>query len=452
MTGGFLAPENGRKDMQRSDSQKGFKRFDGMDVTTQLAHAPASLPLDALLDDVQYRTFLYFWEGGHPETGLPFEKRRADGYMATDAVAMSGVGFGLMALLVGSERGWISREECLERTTLIVQSLYRAPRFHGAFSHLIHGTTCETLPFSQKDDGGDLVETALLMQGLICAREYFAGDNKTEAKLRADITRLYDETDWRWYTRGDDDGPLYWHWSEKHDWIMNLPITGWNESLSAYILAAGSNTHPIDPQNYHSGWTRNGAFVNGESYLGTRLPFGEPMGGPLFMSQYSFCALDPRGLEDRYGDYWEQVVAHARINHDYCLTVPEYAKAHVWGLTASEIPYGYAANSPTEDVGAIAPTAALSSFPFLPREAEKALRAFMAFDNGALFGPLGFVDAFTPSGDWTAPHYIVIDQGPIVAMIENFRTGLLWDLFMKAPEVRRGLARLEFQVGNQHSG
>ncbi|MGE7367703.1 glucoamylase family protein [Neorhizobium sp. NPDC001467] len=423
-----------------------------MDVTDHLQRDRASLPLDALLDEVQYRTLLYFWEGAHPQTGLPFEKRGADGEMVTDAVALSGVGFGLMALLVGTERGWISRDQSLARTALIVDSLFRAPRFHGAFSHLIHGTTCDVLPFSQRDDGGDLVETTLLMQGLICAREYFAGDGEAETELRAGITRLYDETDWRWYTRGDDDGPLYWHWSDGQDWIMNLPITGWNEALCAYILAAGSNTHPIDPQNYHAGWTRHGAFVNGETYHGTRLPFGEPLGGPLFLSQYAFCALDPRGLEDRYGDYWEQAVAHARINHDYCLTVPAYRTAGVWGLTASEIPHGYAANSPTHDAGAVAPTAALSSFPFLPREAEKSLRAFMAFGNGRLFGPHGFVDAFMPAGGWTAPHCIVIDQGPIVAMIENFRTGLLWNLFMQAPEVRRGLNRLEFQVGNQHSG
>lgn len=421
-----------------------------MDVTDHLAHEPASLPLDALLEQVQHRTFLYFWEGAEPQTGLPFEKRRFDGYMATDAVAISGVGFGLMAIIVACERGWVTRAQALERVGLIVESLFRARRFHGAFSHLIHGTTCDTLPFSQKDDGGDLVETTLLMQGLICAREYFDRQDDTEKNLASRITRLFDEVDWRWYTRGGD-GALFWHWSPGNDWIMNLPITGWNEALSAYILAAGSDTHPIDPENYHNGWARSGAMVNGESYFGTRLPFGEPLGGPLFLSQYSFCALDPRGLSDRYGDYWEQALAHARINHDYCLTVPEYLKAHVWGLTASEIPYGYSASSPTSDDGAIAPTAALSSFPFLPRESEKALRAFMAYDRGSLFGPLGFADAFAPGGGWTAPHYIVIDQGPIVAMIENFRTGLLWRLFMAAPEVRRGLARLEFEVGNQHS-
>jgi hypothetical protein len=401
-------------------------------------------PLDTLLDRVQYQTFLYFWEGGHAHTRLPYDKRWVNGALATEMISISGTGFGVMAILVAADRQWITRAEALERIVLIVERLMRAPRFHGAFSHMIDGTTSAAIQFSQYDDGGDLVETMLLLQGLICAREYFTGGNETEVTLRARVTRLFDEVEWAWFTRGKMDGPLYWHWSPLHDWVMNLPIIGWNEALSVYVLAAGSDTHAITPENYHAGWARSGGMRNGSDYFGITLPLGEPFGGPLFLSQYSFCALDPRGLTDRYADYWEQAVAHTKINRAYSLAVPAYAQYGVWGLTASEAPKGYNANSPTSDTGAIAPTASLGSFPFTPKESEEALRAMIRYEGGKLFGAFGFVDAFAPATDWLASTYIAIDQGPIVAMIENHRSGLLWNLFMKAPEVARGLERLGF--------
>lgn len=405
-------------------------------------------PLDTLLDSVQYQTFLYFWEGAHAESKLIYDKRWVNGAIATNMISISGTGFGLMAILVASERQWISRAEALERISLILDRLNLATRYHGAFPHMVDGASSETVQFSQYDDAGDLVETTLLLQGLICAREYFTENSEAEQALRETVTRLFDEVEWDWFTRGKDDGPLYWHWSPLHNWAMNLPIKGWNEALSAYVLAAGSNTHPIKPESYHAGWARSGEMKNGESYFGTELPLGEPLGGPLFLSQYSFCAIDPRGLSDRYADYWQQAVAHTKINRDYCLSIPAYKQYDVWGLTASEAPNGYNANSPTSDMGAIAPTAALSSFPFQPKEAEEALRAMIRYEDGKLFGSFGFVDAFAPAIDWLAPTYIAIDQGPLIAMIENHRSGFLWSLFMKAPEVRRGLARLGFTSGH----
>ncbi len=405
-------------------------------------------PLDLLLDRVQRQTFLYFWEGAHAESRLIYDKRWVNGALATDMISISGTGFGVMAILVAAERHWIERAQALQRILLILERLALATRYHGAFPHMVDGATSRTMAFSQYDDAGDLVETTLLLQGLICAREYFSGDAETEAKLRAQVTSFFDEVEWNWFTRGRT-GPLYWHWSPVHGWTMNLPIVGWNEALSTYVMAAGSDTHPISPECYHAGWARSGVIRNGQSYLGTVLPLGEPFGGPMFLSQYSFCALDPRGLSDRYADYWQQAVAHARINRDYCNTVPAYAQYGVWGLTASEAPNGYNANSPTSDTGAIAPTAALASFPYLPADAEEALRALLRYEGGKLFGSFGFVDAFAPATDWLAPTYLAIDQGPIVAMIENHRSGLLWNLFMKAPEIRRGLDRLGFTTSRE---
>jgi len=400
--------------------------------------------LDDCLDKVQSQTFRFFWEGAHPESGLAFDKCFANGDLSPNIVSVSGVGFGIMGIVVATERGWISRDAALERLTTMLEHLERSPRFHGAFAHFIDGDTGAAMHFSEKDNGGDLVETTYLMQGLICAREYFSTAEAQEEKLRACINRLFAAVEWSWYTRGENDA-LFWHWSPDHDWIMNLPIRGWNEALSVYVLAAGSETYPIKPENYHKGWARSGEMVNGNTYLGTVLPLGEPYGGPLFLTQYSFCAIDPRGLSDSYcADYFQQSVAHTHINHDYCAAVPEYRAAGVWGLTASDGQEGYGAHSPTFDKGVIAPTAALSSFPFLPVEAESGLRAMLDYQDGKLLGRFGFSDAFVPKTGWIANTYLAIDQGPIISMIENYRSGLLWKLFMNAPEVRRGLERLGF--------
>jgi Uncharacterized protein conserved in bacteria len=406
---------------------------------------PHASPLDLWLDEIQSRTFRFFWEGAHPQSGLPFDKCLVSGGPSPNIISVSGVGFGVLAIIVATERCWISRREALERLARMLAHLARSPRFHGAFAHFLDGTTANAMHFSKKDNGGDLVETTFLMQGLICARQYFSGGTEEEEALCYRINRLLETVEWNWYTRGIDDGPLYWHWSPNYNWIMNLPIRGWNEALSTYVLAAGSQTFPISPRSYHKGWARSGEMRNSTSYLGTVLPLGEPYGGPLFLGQYSFCALDPGGLSDAYcDDYLAQGVAHARINHDYCMTVPEYRAIGVWGLTASEGPRGYGAFSPTNDKGVIAPTAALSSFPFLPAEAEAAMRAMLGYGRGKLYGRSGFADSFKPKTGWMAPTYLAIDQGPIIATIENFRSGLLWKLFMSAPEVRRGLSRLGF--------
>ena len=191
---------------------------------------------------------------------------------------------------------------------------------------------------------------------------------------------------------------------------------------------------------------------NGKEYYGIKLPLGSDKGGPLFFTHYSFLGLDPRGLSDAYADYWEQNVAHTRINHAYCKANPKkYAgySDECWGLTASDILNSYTASSPTNDKGTIAPTAALSSMPYTPEESMKALRYFYYVLGDRLFKEYGFRDAFNLSSSWFASSYIAIDQGPIVVMIENYRTGLLWDNFMKNEDVQKGLARLGFTYGKE---
>lgn len=394
-----------------------------------------------LLTLIQEMTFKYFWDYAHPVSGLSLERLNSG-----ETVTSGGSGFGIMAIPVGIERGFITREEGAERLLAIVTFLdEKAERFHGAYPHWLDGSTGEAIDFSAKDNGADLVETSFLIEGLLTVQQYFDLDNSTEAAIRQKITKIWEEVEWDWFLRSSD--TLYWHWSPEHDWAMNMKITGWNEALITYVLAASSPTHPISKEVYDEGWARNGKMANGKKYYDITLPLGEPYGGPMFFAHYSFLGLDPRNLKDQYAGYWEQNVAHARINHAYCAANPKKFYGYsdeCWGLTASDIPDGYTASSPTNDNGTIAPTAAVASIPYTPEESLKAIRYFYYTLGDRLVGEYGFKDSFNLSQRWFAPSYIAIDQGPIILMIENYRTGLLWDLFMKNQDIRAGLDKLGF--------
>jgi hypothetical protein len=420
-------------------------------ATTRAADAVpatlAALPDDELLEAVQRQHFRYFWEGAHPDSGLTFDRRTSGKPAAVDAwISIGGSGFGVMALIVAAERGWVSRRMVLERLGLMLDLLTRARRYHGAHPHFMNGRTGETIPFFGKDDAADIVETSFLMMGLLCARQYFDRDTREEAAARAQISKLWNEVEWSWFTRGEHE-VLYWHWSPTHGWAMNHAIRGWNECLITYVLAAASPHHPIEPEIYHRGFASGPGFRNGKSWYGIELPLGTPYGGPLFFAHYSFLGLDPRGLEDRYANYWEQNVHHVRINRAYCIANPgrfEGFGESCWGLTASDDPTGYSSHSPDKDNGTISPTAALASLPYARAEVIAVLRHFLTRYGKKLWHELGFVDAFCESQGWYADTFLAIDQGPIVLMIENERTGLLWKLFMAVPEVQAGLRRLGF--------
>ncbi len=396
-----------------------------------------------LLTLVQEQTFKYFWDYAHPVSGLARER-----YESGNTVTSGGSGFGIMSIPVGVERGFITREEGAARLLTTVTFLKeKAETFHGAYPHWLNGETGEAIAFSTKDDGADLVETAFLIQGLLTAAEYFTGDDATETSIRELVSEIWRGVEWDWFTKTTDGDALYWHWSPNYNWDMNMQINGWNEALIVYVLAASSPTHPIDKSVYTSGWAQNGGIVNGKKFYDITLPLGSDYGGSLFFAHYSFLGLDPRKLEDQYANYWEQNVAHAQINRAYCIANPKnyygYSSS-CWGLTASDYPDGYTASSPTNDNGTIAPTAALASFPYTPEESMEALHYFYYVLGDKIWGDYGFNDAFNLQRSWFASSYIAIDQGPIIVMIENYRTGLLWDCFMKNEDVRSGLDLLGF--------
>jgi hypothetical protein len=410
---------------------------------------PKNLSDSALLDLVQKQTFKYFWDFAHPISGMARERSNVAYDYGNEVVTSGGTGFGIMNIIVAADRKWISRDTAAKFLLKMVSFLYKADSYHGVFPHWMNGATGKTIPFSRKDDGADLVESSYLFQGLLCARQYFNGNNRTERDLRNRINGLWNDVEWNWFTKGGED-VLYWHWSPNNGWAMNFPVRGFNECLIMYVLAASGDNYPVPPSVYHRGWAQSNFFKNGKVFYGHELPLGFDYGGPLFFSQYSFLGLNPTNLKDRYADYWKQNQNHTLINHDYCVDNPKKFKgygADCWGLTAGDTYDGYNAYSPENDEGTIAPTAALSAFPYTPEYSMKALKHFYYDLGDKIWGEYGFVDGFNETRGWYAKSYLAIDQGPIVAMIENYRTGLLWKLFMSCPEVQ-GLKKLDFKTGN----
>jgi hypothetical protein len=411
------------------------------------AARPKNLSDTALLELVQKQTFRYFWEFAHPVSGMARERSNKAYDYGDEVVTTGGTGFGIMAMIVASERKWQPRDSVAKRMLKMVKFLSKADSYHGVFPHWLNGGTGKTIPFGRKDDGGDLVESAFLFQGLLTARQYFNQDNQTENDIRNRITWLWSETEWDWYTRGNPN-QLYWHWSPNHGWAMNFELRGYNETLITYILGASSPRYPISSLVYHKCWAESEHFKNGKEFLGITLPLGFDYGGPLFFAHYSFLGLDPRNLRDRYASYWEQNVNHTMINYKHCVENPGKFKGYGennWGLTASDTYDGYNAHSPSNDFGTISPTAALSSFPYTPIQSMKALRHFYDDLGDKIWSEYGFVDAFNESQNWYAKSHLAIDQGPIIVMIENYRTGLLWKYFMQDPEIKAGLKKLGFQ-------
>jgi len=407
-----------------------------------------------MLTYIQQAHFNYMWEGAEPTSGLARERIHMDGvYPENDAdvVTTGGSGFGIAGLLVGIDRGFVTREEGVQRLHKIADYLAKADRFHGVWPHWMVGPTGKVKPFGKKDNGGDLVESSFLMQGLLCVRQYFKDGNENEKALASKIDTLWREMEWSWYQNGQD--VLYWHWSPDYAWEMNFPLEGYNECLITYILAASSPTHPIPASAYHNGWARKGGIKSSATAYGLPLLLkhngAEALGGPLFWAHYSYIGLNPKGLSDKYANYWEVNRNQALINYNHCVENPGKFKGYsdsCWGLTASYSVQGYNAHMPSNDLGVITPTAALSSFPYTPEESTRALKHFYYNLGDSIWGKYGFYDAFSEQDNWYPRRYLAIDQCTIAPMIENYRTGLLWRLFMSCPEVQQGLTKLGFTV------
>ncbi len=413
---------------------------------------------EELLDTVQKQTLKYFWDYAEPNSGMARERFHPDGdYPRNDShvVTTGGSGFGLMGIVAGMERGFIPRDSAVARLDKIANFLAEAPRFHGAWSHWLNGETGEVQAFGEKDNGGDIVETSFLAQGFIVVREYLQNGTEQEKAVAKKYDELWKGIEWNWYTNNKNG--IYWHWSPVYEWEMDFMIEGYNECLITYVMAAASPDHSIAPEVYHDGWARSGNITTDVEAYGMPLILKHntrgDKGGPLFWAHYSYLGLNPKGLSDEYANYWDLNVNHTLINYEYCLENPKNFETYgpsSWGLTASytrkeDGGIGYTAHSPDNDHGVVSPTAAISSIPYAPEKSMDAMRYFFNEQNELLWGPAGFYDAYSLEGEpWAAQKYLAIDQGPMVVMIENYRSGLIWDLFMQAQEVQEGLEKLGF--------
>jgi len=437
-------------------------------LSSEVETATRTMSDEELLTMVQEACFRYYWEGAHPIAGMAIEILPGD----ENLVAVGASGHGIMALLVAVERGFITREQGVERMLKITRFLSKADRFHGVFPHFLDGRTGKVMArFGKYDDGGDLVETAFLMQGLLAARQYFTQNIAAEQEIRKIITSLWRSVEWDWYRSDSRSSFLYWHWSPDYGFYINHPLIGWNETMIVYLLAIASPTHPVPATMYHTGWagqseravqyrrwwsrtSQGDHYVNGNSYYGIKLDVGEGNGAELFFTHYSFLGFDPRDKKDAYANYFKNNRNIALISHAYAVANPGKYIGYgdnSWGRSAGINAAGGRAY-PRDDSGTITCTAALASFPYTPLESMKALKHFYRDLGEKLWGNYGFRDGFNLSEDWFEDVYMGLNQAPIVVMIENYRSGLIWKLFMSNAEIKPALDGIGFQADFENKG
>ena len=443
---------------------------DAANGTSNLS-APAEATTRALSDDglltmLQEEAFQYYWEGAGANSGMAHENMPGDDRL----VATAASGFGIMAVIAGTDRGFVTRDQGRARLEKIVTFLEKAPKYHGAWSHYMNDTTGETMPlFGQLDNGADILETSYLIQGLLTARQYFNHDDPHERALAQRITKLWEGVEWDWFRENDQSAFLYWHWSPQWSFQIRHPLIGFNETMEVYLLAISSPTHPVPAAMYYSGWAgqndrayeyragwsgskEGDHYANGNTYYGIKLDVGVGTGGPLFFTHYAFMGFDPHQLRDRYtASYYTNNRNIALINRAWCIDNPGHFKgygAEAWGLTAAFGYKGYSTPAPDKlnDEGTITLTGALSSFPYTPQESMAAFKHHYRDLGHDLWGIYGPRDNYNPSQHWVSTHYMGLNQAPIVAMVENYRTGLLWKAFMSNPEIANGLHKLNAET------
>jgi hypothetical protein len=445
---------------------------------TTTGPTPGAPRVEALLDTVEQRTFAFFWERSDPTTGLT-----PDRWPTPSFSSVAAIGFALTAYPIGAERGYVTRTAAADRVLNTLRFLYQLPQgtaasgmggYRGFFYHFVDpvsGLRFQTVELST-------VDTALLLGGVLFCREYFGGNNGAEPAIRAYADSLYLRIDWQW---AQPRPPLVTMGWTPESGFHALDWHGYNEAMLVYLLALGSPTHPIDPAAWES-WTST--YQWGTYYGQAHLGFA-----PLFGHQYSHIWVDFRGIADAYlrargSDYFENSRRATYAQRDYAIANPAGWRGYgatVWGLTASDGPadvtlpvngqnrrfFTYAARGASftevRDDGTIAPTAAASSIAFAPEIVAPAVVAMRERYGQGVFGQYGFLDAFNPTWQWSEvplrhgrllsglgwfdTDYLGIDQGPILAMLANYRSDLVWKHMRKSPYLVQGLRRAGFQGG-----
>jgi hypothetical protein len=405
---------------------------------------------------VQEASFQYYWAGAEPHSGMGRESTPGD----PDLIAVGGSGFGIMALVVGADRGFAPREEVVDRMLRITNFLAHADRFHGAWPHFLSGRTGHILDtFGLYDDGADIVETSFLMEGLLAARGYFTRDTPKERQLRDEITGLWRGVEWDWFNATPKHDALYWHWSPDFGFYIANRVGGWNETLMPYLLGIASPTHSIPASLYYTGWAQDGnasrKYATSVDLYGIHLSVADPNGttGPLFFTHYSFMGFDPH-VRDKYADYFVNNRNMSLIQQKYAIENPHHYLgygADDWGMSAVTGPHGYRAyHPPSTDDGTIAPTAAMGAYAYVPDASLLALKHFYRDLGAQTWDVYGFRNAFNQTEDWYSPDELALNQAPQTVMIENGRTGLIWKSFMSNREMPAMLKAIGLTpTGNQ---
>ncbi|MDZ4803716.1 MAG: glucoamylase family protein [Candidatus Eisenbacteria bacterium] len=420
-------------------------------LVSVLRPAPASaLTTPALLDTIQHTAFNYFWIEANPANGL-IKDRSTTGSPASIAA----VGFGLSAICIGIDHGWVSRVDGRQRVLTTLNTFWTGPQgsgvngfmgYKGLFYHFLD----MSVGVRTWDSELSSIDTALLLAGAIDAKQYFNTADALDIQVRALVDSIYRRVDWE-FMRASGVG-IRMGWKPVTGFNGFGTWTGYNEAMIMYLLGLGSPTKPPNPNNpgfMWSSWTAGYDWLTYYGYTYIHFP-------PLFGHQYSHCWIDYRYIQDNYTrnkgiTYFENSRRATLAQWQYCIANPGGFTGYgptLWGLTAGDGPNGYAARGapPAEnDNGTIAPTAAISSLPFTPDEVIPTMHNF--FDNyPLLWGPYGFKDGFnlTSNPDWYGPDVIGIDQGPIIIMIENYLNQKVWLRFMQNVDVQRGLTRAGF--------
>lgn len=413
---------------------------------------------DQLLTMIQQASFRYYWDAAEPHSGMARESQPGD----DDMIALGASGFGVMATIVAADRGFVPREATVDRLLKIVGFLETADRYKGAWPHFISGTTGHAIPvFQLYDDGADLVETSFMLQGLLAARGYYTRDTPQERDLRARITKLWEGVDWEWFRATPKRDALYWHWSPNYGFEIANRLEGWNESMITYMLAIASPTHPVPADIYYTGFARVGGsepYGVPRTYFGVTTtqsfypptPTSPGSTGPLFFSHYSYMGYDPRGVRDKFSNYFDANRQLSLINQAYSVANPYTFKgygADSWGITAVDGPDdAYHEYKPyLEDDGTLAPTGAVSSYAYTPEASMKAIRHWYRDLGAELWDIYGFRDSFNQQWDWYSAISMGLNQAPQTVMIENARTGLVWRSFMANPEIAAMQKKLGLQ-------
>jgi hypothetical protein len=388
------------------------------------------------LDDLERRSFQYFWEQGDPHTGLVPDRARIDGSALDidhqDAASIAATGFGLTALCIGAERGWITRSAARERTRNTLEFFAnRAFQQHGWFYHWLDAKTGERRWRSEVSS----IDTALLLAGVLTARQYFNDD----PPIQQLASRIYERVDFRWMLNGH--ALLLSHGWKPETGFLKPRWDTYSEDTILYLLAIGSPTHPISPASWYALW-RDRYRYEGFAYFTT-------IGVPIFMHQYAHAWVDYRDRRESKGDridYFENSVKATLAHRAFCMNLAHDFPAfgpNLWGISASDSAKGYLAwGGPPRDPeidGTVVPSAAGGSLMFTPGLALAALRTMREKYGDRIYGKYGFVDAFNPKTSWIDSDVIGINIGIILLSAENAVTGNVWRWFMRNPEPVRAM-------------